>query len=182
MKSAVEQLSTYKSVHLNKKNVRTHLVGVPLIIWAVMVLLNLVVVPLPFESLQSIPLVVIAVILVITYYFLLNIRLAIGQVLFFLPLLYVSFIVAKMPEAIWIGVAVFVVGWVIQFIGHHYEKAKPAFVDDLNQLLIGPLFVMTEVYVAFGALKEFDKEITKLAIQKRRDFESLNNESTANAS
>jgi uncharacterized membrane protein YGL010W len=29
------------------------------------------------------------------------------------------------------GIGTFVVGWVIQFVGHYYEGKKPAFVDDL---------------------------------------------------
>ena len=32
-------------------------------------------------------------------------------------------------------------------IGHGYEKAKPAFMDDLNQLLIGPFFLMAELFL-----------------------------------
>ena len=39
MKSAIEQLSSYKSVHLNRKNIRTHFVGVPMIIWSIALLL-----------------------------------------------------------------------------------------------------------------------------------------------
>ncbi len=30
----------------------------------------------------------------------------------------------------------------LQFIGHHYEGKKPAFVDDIMGLAIGPLFVL----------------------------------------
>ena len=41
MKSAQEQLSTYKSVHLNRKNIATHFIGVPAIIWSLTLLLSL---------------------------------------------------------------------------------------------------------------------------------------------
>ena len=41
-------------------------------------------------------------------------------------------------------VAVFVVGWVFQFVGHAWEGRKPAFFDDLRGLLVGPLFVLAE--------------------------------------
>ena len=44
----------------------------------------------------------------------------------------------------------FVVGWVIQFIGHYYEGRKPAFVDDLVGLLVGPMFVIAEALFALG--------------------------------
>ena len=39
MKSAIEQLSTYKIVHLNRKNIRSHFVGIPMIIWSIALLL-----------------------------------------------------------------------------------------------------------------------------------------------
>ena len=41
-------------------------------------------------------------------------------------------IVQGMPEqAVAIGIALFVIGWIFQFVGHYWEKRKPAFVDDL---------------------------------------------------
>ena len=38
-----------------------------------------------------------------------------------------------------LGLGLFAVGWVIQFVGHYYEGRKPAFVDDVMGLLVGPL-------------------------------------------
>jgi uncharacterized membrane protein YGL010W len=43
-----------------------------------------------------------------------------------------------------------VVGWIFQFIGHYYEGRKPAFVDDITGLAIGPLFVVTEALFMLG--------------------------------
>ncbi|MGB0495724.1 MAG: DUF962 domain-containing protein, partial [Kangiellaceae bacterium] len=109
---------------------------------------------------------------VLIYYFLLNITLAVGQIIFILPALYSAHIVSLTEYALWIAISVFTIGWVFQFIGHHYEKAKPAFMDDLNQLLIGPLFVMAEIFFMLGALSKLNKEITPIAIEKRRAFEA----------
>ncbi|MFX8094694.1 Mpo1-like protein, partial [Acinetobacter baumannii] len=44
----------------------------------------------------------------------------------------------------------FVVGWVFQFVGHYYEGRKPAFVDDLVGLLVGPMFVVGEAMFTLG--------------------------------
>lgn len=52
------------------------------------------------------------------------------------------------------GVGLFAVGWVIQFVGHYYEGRKPAFVDDIMGLLVGPLFVVAEWGFALGLRKE----------------------------
>jgi uncharacterized membrane protein YGL010W len=45
-----------------------------------------------------------------------------------------------------VSLAVFVLAWVGQFIGHRIEGKKPSFFDDLRYLLIGPLFVLAVLY------------------------------------
>lgn len=40
------------------------------------------------------------------------------------------------------SVAVFVVGWIFQFIGHRLEGRKPSFFEDVQYLWVGPLFVV----------------------------------------
>ena len=82
--------------------------------------------------------------------------------------LYIADYLTGFDNALYIAIGLFVIGWIIQFIGHHYERAKPAFVDDLNQLLIGPLFLMAEVYFMFGAEAELEAKVTALAIKKRK--------------
>ena len=52
------------------------------------------------------------------------------------------------------GAGLFVLGWLIQFIGHYWEGRKPAFMDDVVGLLIGPLFVAAEMGFALGLRKE----------------------------
>ena len=173
MKSAVEQLSTYKSVHLNKTNIKTHFVGIPTIIWSLVVWFSLIELPVALgDSGYSLTLAMIFFTGVAIYYFMLNVSLAIGNLVFIIPVFYVGHLVAQMPHAGWIATGVFLFGWIFQFIGHHYEKAKPAFVDDLNQLLIGPFFLLAEVFFMLGAQKKLEEEITPLAIEKRRAFEA----------
>jgi len=172
MKSAEEQLSTYKSVHLSRKNINTHFIGIPMIVWAIMVGLSLISVPLSIDGNNPVTFAFVIFTLILVYYFFLNISLAVGQLVFFIPALYTADMVAQNSGAGWIALVVFISGWVFQFIGHHYEKAKPAFVDDLNQLLIGPLFIMAEIFFMAGALKPLNKSVTEKAIEKRRIFES----------
>jgi len=175
MKSAVEQLSTYKSVHLNKSNLKTHFVGIPLIIWAIFVAFATIRFQLPFQlpliDSNEMSFASIFVLLVMIYYFMLNVALALGHLLFMLPVLYMAEKMALQDHALWFAAGVFVIGWVFQFIGHYYEKAKPAFVDDLNQLLIGPYFLMAEIFFMLGGLKKMEQQVTQIAIEKRRAFE-----------
>ena len=58
-----------------------------------------------------------------------------------------------------LGLVVFVVGWVFQFVGHHFEGRKPAFVDDLVGLLVGPMFVVFELAAACGLFKALTARI-----------------------
>ena len=177
MNTAEDQLSTYKSVHLNKKNVMTHFVGVPLIIWSLFVLLSLIEFPLflPISE-NNLTLAMVFFAGVLVYYFALNWTLAVGAIVFLTPVLYTAQIVSKTDSAIWIAIIVFVIAWAIQFLGHHFEKAKPAFVDDLNQLLIGPLFLLAELFFAIGFLHELKQQITPMAVDKRRSFEQAKNQ------
>lgn len=169
MKSAVEQLSTYKSVHLNPKNIRTHFVGVPMIIWSAFLMLGTL--RFAWQD-HQVSAAMILTLLVLAYYMMLHVRLAIGLVLFIIPVLFTTELVVHTEHPMLIALAVFVVGWVIQFVGHKYEKAKPAFMDDLNQLLIGPFFLMAEIYFMLGWERDLAAEITPLARDKRRALEA----------
>jgi uncharacterized membrane protein YGL010W len=60
-----------------------------------------------------------------------------------------------------LGVGLFVVGWVLQFVGHHYEGRKPAFVDDLVGLLVGPLFITAKVAFALGLRTEVKHDMNR---------------------
>ncbi|GLX81950.1 Mpo1 family 2-hydroxy fatty acid dioxygenase [Thalassotalea eurytherma] len=172
MKSIVDQLSTYKSVHLNKKNVRTHFFGVPLIVMSVMVLVNMLNIEWSSQTNEVVlPVMPIVALLVVIYYVILDLKIGLIATLLFAPVYWAAVNISVLPNAAWMAVGIFVIGWIIQFVGHAYEKAKPAFVDDLNQLLIGPLFLVSEVVFALGINEEMEKEVTEIARDKRRAFE-----------
>ena len=68
---------------------------------------------------------------------------------------------ASLSTAAWLGwsVGLFVLGWVIQFVGHYYEGRKPAFIDDLTGLIVGPLFVVVELGFLLGWREDLRREI-----------------------
>lgn len=49
-----------------------------------------------------------------------------------------------------LSVAVFVLAWIAQFIGHKIEGRKPSFFEDLQYLWVGPLFVLSRLYLKLG--------------------------------
>ncbi|WP_291013207.1 Mpo1-like protein [Hydrogenophaga sp.] len=56
-------------------------------------------------------------------------------------------VLAAHTTGVWLGVGLgtFIVGWSIQFLGHWCEGRKPAFVDDIVGLFVGPLFLVAEL-------------------------------------
>ncbi len=73
--------------------------------------------------------------------------------------------IAQLTFSHWllISIGIFVLGWLLQFIGHYYEGKKPAFVDDIVGLVIGPLFVLVELLFMLGFYKTLEHEVTEIA-------------------
>ena len=61
------------------------------------------------------------------------------------------------------GAGIFLLGWLIQFAGHWYEGRKPAFIDDVIGLLVGPMFVVAEMMFMLGWNKPLLAEIERRA-------------------
>ena len=49
-----------------------------------------------------------------------------------------------------VSVLIFVIAWIFQFIGHHLEGKKPSFFEDVQYLLVGPLFVLSKAFERMG--------------------------------
>lgn len=46
--------------------------------------------------------------------------------------------------------AIFVLAWIGQFVGHKLEGRKPSFLEDLQYLWVGPLFVLSLLFRKLG--------------------------------
>ena len=49
-----------------------------------------------------------------------------------------------------VSAAIFVVAWIFQFIGHKIEGRKPSFFEDIQYLWVGPLFVLSKLFLRLG--------------------------------
>ena len=161
MRSATDLLVQYAAYHRDRRNITSHLVGVPMIVFAVGVLLARPAFPVGSMALTP---AWIAFLLAAAWYLTrgnLVLGTAVSVAVGFLILL--AHGVATGGIAVWLawGVGLFVVGWLIQFVGHYYEGRKPAFVDDLTGLLVGPMFVVAEWLFALGARKPMLEEIER---------------------
>jgi uncharacterized membrane protein YGL010W len=166
MKSLEDQLSNYAAYHRDRRNIATHFVGVPMIVMAVAVLLSRPVLPVGGFSLSV---AVLANALTTLYY--LRLHLGLGVLMGVLLALcgVLGAWAAAQPTPVWlaIGVGGFVVGWIIQFVGHIWEGRKPAFVDDVMGLIIGPLFVTAEALFMAGLLPQLKATIEARAGRTR---------------
>jgi uncharacterized membrane protein YGL010W len=45
---------------------------------------------------------------------------------------------------------IFLVAWIFQFIGHKLEGKKPSFLEDVQYLWVGPLFVLSKLFEKLG--------------------------------
>jgi uncharacterized membrane protein YGL010W len=155
MQTLEQQLIKYGSYHRDRRNLTTHVIGIPLIVFAVVVLMSRP----AWSMLDFLPLspALVASVIAGIYYLRLDLRIgAVMSVFLFLSLLLAAPL-AALPTATFfsIGIGIFVAGWVLQFIGHIYEGRKPAFVDDLMGLIIGPIFVIamrSELSLAIDAV------------------------------
>ena len=154
MKSFVDYLSQYAAYHRDKRNIATHFVGIPMIVAAVAILLSRPVL-MHLDGVAISP-ALFAVALTALFYLRLDLRFGVAMTVFLLACLWLGQLIAGASTPAWLGwgIGMFVVGWVFQFVGHYYEGGKPAFVDDLSGLIIGPLFVAAEFAFAMGLRKE----------------------------
>lgn len=72
---------------------------------------------------------------------------------------------ASLATGAWLawGLGLFLLGWGLQFLGHYFEGRKPAFVDDIIGLVIGPLFVLAEVAFLLGLRRDVEAAIEQKA-------------------
>jgi uncharacterized membrane protein YGL010W len=54
------------------------------------------------------------------------------------------------PHAGWIALGIFVAAWIAQFVGHRIEGKKPSFLEDLQYLLVGPIFLLAKLFRKLG--------------------------------
>ena len=167
MKTLVEHLGQYAEYHRDRRNIATHFVGIPLIVLAVAELLSRP--GLEVAGLWLSPAALVAAAAAI-FYLRLDLRYGLLMSVLLLLSLWFGAALAVQSTTLWlsVGVALFVVGWIIQFVGHYYEGRKPAFVDDVMGLAIGPLFVVVELLFALGLLPQLRQRVMAQALALRQ--------------
>lgn len=131
-------LAHYEESHRNPRNERIHFVAIPLIMLSLIGLLY---------TLH--PWVAYAFILAsMVYYARLSTVFLASMAL--LSVVGLALVYAMGEHRLTISVALFVGAWIAQFVGHKIEGRKPSFFEDLQYLWVGPIFVLSKLFLKLG--------------------------------
>jgi len=151
MRSIHDWFGNYSADHQNPTNRLIHWICVPAILWAVVALLWLI--PVPASIGRPGFWCGLIMVAALSFYWRLSRPLGAAMIAFFivLALLTEALYRALGPQhLLWAAIAVFVVAWIGQFIGHKIEGGRPSFFTDLAYLLIGPAWLMGKLMRRLG--------------------------------
>jgi uncharacterized membrane protein YGL010W len=129
----------YASYHQTIGNKWFHRFGIPLIVLTIFGMLARV----PIATIRGFRLDagILLIALAVLYYLVLEWRLALAMLV-----VSVAFYLTGGWLPLWINIALFILGWIFQFIGHSvYEHKSPAFFRNATHLMIGPLWILNDV-------------------------------------
>lgn len=154
-------MAFYSAYHRHPKNRLTHYFGVPTIVFAIMLALSYVTVPLGGTTV-SLALLLMAALA--AYYVYLDALIGGTLALISIPLLMLADRLTAEPPAVTatIGLIAFFGGWAVQLLGHKFEGNKPALTANLLQIFVAPLFLTAEAYFAIGIRKDVEAEVERL--------------------
>lgn len=139
MQSIDALFADYASYHQTKGNKVFHRLGIPMIMFSLIGMLTLV--PLFDAGTIRIDAAMLLIAAATAYYFVVEWRLAIAMLVVSVVFYFVS-----ATLGLWINLALFILGWIFQFIGHKvYEHKNPAFFRNFVHLLVGPLWILNDV-------------------------------------
>ena len=129
----------YASYHRTAGNKTFHRLGIPMIMLSLIGMLTLV--PLFTAGTVRYDAAMLLIALSAAYYFVVEWRLAMAMIAISIAFYFIG---AAIPLPI--NLALFVLGWIFQFIGHKvYEHKNPAFFRNFVHLLVGPLWILNDI-------------------------------------
>lgn len=143
--------ASYSGDHRNDTNQSIHVIAVPAILWSVIALLWCV--PPPAGLFTAGIWAAVAMFAAWLFYYRASRALGFGMLAVFLLMAAVTYWIDVRfgtRNLLYAAIAVFVVAWIAQFVGHKIEGKKPSFLTDLTYLLIGPVWVLSKLYRKLG--------------------------------
>jgi len=139
MQSIEALFADYASYHQTKGNKVFHRLGIPMIMLSLLGMLTYL--TLADVATVRVDAAMLLIALASAYYFVIEWRLAIAMTVVSIVFYFIG---AALP--LFFNVTLFVLGWILQFVGHRvYEHKNPAFFRNFVHLLIGPLWILNDV-------------------------------------
>jgi len=166
VKTLEDQMSFYAAYHQDARNKASHFVGVPVIVFSLMI-------PLGWLRMEVEGFPLSAALVVTTalpaYYLVLDVPLGLAMAAVFALFLRGAEPLAQAPWTTGLAwfAALFVCGWALQLWGHAFEGRKPALVDNLFQIFVAPIFLAAEVFFALGYKPKLHEAVQRRALQMR---------------
>lgn len=150
MKTIRDWLKEYRVSHQNKTNKLIHYLCVPAIFLSALGMVWTLPVPFDADYIWLNWATLISVV-VAAFYFRLSISVGIGMTLFIiLCLTFIRWWTQNIEMGILtFSIGIFVIAWILQFVGHEIEGKKPSFFKDIQFLLIGPAWILCHIYRKF---------------------------------
>ncbi|RMF14413.1 MAG: DUF962 domain-containing protein [Gammaproteobacteria bacterium] len=150
--TAQQWMDAYGESHRHPVNKLIHWIAVPTIFTTVVGLLWSIPVPEMMSQVPWLNWATIAMVLAVLWYVRLSPSLAVGMALFTAAdIALVAWYDSLNHLPVWqMSLILFVVMWVLQFIGHAIEGKRPSFFKDVQFLLIGPAWLMHFLYRKAG--------------------------------
>lgn len=138
MRPIADYFADYAAYHRTAGNKWFHRLGIPLIMLTALGMLARVSIVAGGVRLDAAMLLIVIAEL---FYLRLEWRLALAMLVVSIAFYFLG---AAMPMSL--NVALFILGWIFQFVGHSvYEKKQPAFLKNITHLLVGPLWILNDV-------------------------------------
>jgi uncharacterized membrane protein YGL010W len=152
MRTVEQWFGEYGESHRNPRNEMLHIICVPPIVLTVIGFLWSIPVPAAFVEVSPwLNWATIAIALSIVYYFSLSVTLWLGAAIGLGIMAYIVSWLDTLAWPLWATcLVIFVIAWIGQFIGHAIEGKRPSFMNDIQFLLIGPIWLLGHLYRKLG--------------------------------
>ena len=144
------QLASYAAVHRSGRNKATHFVGIPIIVFSLLLILALWRI---HPAGREVSMALLVAIVAVLGWMALDFGIGLIMAALMVPTWYAAEALAGAlgPSSTVVAFLVlFVGGWALQFLGHHYEGKRPALLDNIFQAFVGPMFLVAEIMVVMG--------------------------------
>ncbi len=155
------QLGLYAAVHRDARNKATHFIGIPVIVFSVLLAATQCQFDIAGHHMSAAAILAIVAVL---GWMALDFGVGIAMAAILLVMWYAAEALAGAlgPSSVWTGfAALFIFGWALQFLGHHFEGKRPALLDNLFQAFIGPMFLVAEIMVVNGYRRDLANSVAQ---------------------